>query len=43
MDMVSSSGMETMEPLEELGWSCSFEGDSWQLETVGVYFIREKE
>ena len=43
MDMVSSSGMETMELLEELGWSCSFEGDSWQLETVGVYFIREKE
>ena len=39
MDMISSGGSETKELLEELGWSCSFEGDSWKLETVGVYFI----
>lgn len=33
-------GYELMELLEELGWDCSFEGDSWKLETIGVYFIR---
>ena len=43
MDMVSSSGFSTMELLEELGWSCSFEGDAWKLETAGVYFISREE
>ena len=39
-DKVDSDGWELREIIEELGWSCSFEGDSWKLETIGVYFIR---
>ena len=38
-DMVGDGGYSTKELLEELGWDCSFEGDSWKLETLGVYFI----
>lgn len=38
-DMVGDSGSGTQQLLEELGWSCDFEGDSWKLNTVGVYFI----
>ena len=34
------SGYELMELLEDLGWDCEFEGDSWKLETIGVYFIK---
>ncbi len=26
--------------LEELGWELEFEGESWKLETIGVFFIR---
>lgn len=37
--MVGDSGYGTKELLEELGWDCSFEGDSWTFETIGVYFI----
>lgn len=36
---VDDDGFNLRELLEELGWSCSFEGDSWKLETIGVYFI----
>ena len=32
-------GYDLCEIIEDLGWSCSFEGDSWKLETCGVYFI----
>ncbi len=32
-------GYALKELLEELGWDCDFEGDSWKLETIGVYFI----
>lgn len=39
-DKVDSDGYELYELIEELGWSCSFEGESWKLETNGVYFIR---
>ena len=39
-DKCGDDGYELMELLEELGWDCSFEGDSWKLETIGVYFIR---
>ena len=39
-DKSGDDGYELMELLEELGWDCSFEGDSWKLETIGVYFIR---
>lgn len=38
-DMIGDGGYSTKELLEELGWDCSFEGDSWKLETLGVYFI----
>ena len=38
-NMVGERGFSTKELLEELGWECSFEGDSWKLETIGVYFI----
>jgi len=38
-DMVGSDGSATMSYLEALGWSCEFEGDSWKLQTTGVYFI----
>ena len=38
-DKVDCDGWELRELLECLGWSCSFEGDSWKLETIGVYFI----
>lgn len=33
-------GYELMELLEELGWECDFEGNSWKFETTGVYFIK---
>ena len=39
-DKCGGDGYALMELLEELGWDCSFEGDSWKLETIGVYFIR---
>lgn len=39
-DKCGEDGYELMDLLEELGWDCSFEGDSWKLETIGVYFIR---
>lgn len=39
-DKCGDDGYELMELLEELGWDCSFEGDSWKLETIGVYFIK---
>ena len=39
-DMVDADGWELRELIEELGWECDFEGDSWKLETNGVYFIR---
>ncbi len=35
----NDNGVELYELIEELGWECSFEGDSWKLETNGVYFI----
>lgn len=40
-DICGQNGYDTMELIEELGWECAFEGDSWKLETLGVYFIRE--
>ena len=33
-------GMELHELVEELGWECEFEGESWKFETNGVYFIK---
>ena len=39
-DKCGDSGYELMELLEDLGWDCEFEGDSWKLETIGVYFIK---
>lgn len=39
-DKCGDDGYELMELLEELGWDCSFEGDSWKLESIGVYFIK---
>ena len=27
--------------LEELGWECDFEGDRWELNTDGVYYIKQ--
>lgn len=39
-DKCGDGGYELMELLEDLGWDCSFEGDSWKLETIGVYFIK---
>lgn len=38
-DMYGEEGYGAKELLEELGWDCDFEGDSWKLETVGYYFI----
>ena len=38
-DKEGDDGSATQDLLEELGWSCSFEGESWKLETNGVYFI----
>lgn len=38
-DMWGNSGCGTRELLEQLGWDCDFEGDSWKLETIGVYYI----
>jgi len=39
-DKCGNGGHMLMDLLEELGWECDFEGDSWKLETNGVYFIR---
>ena len=39
-DKVDSDGWELRELIEDLGWSCSVEGERWKLETNGVYFIR---
>lgn len=39
-DKVDSDGSDLREIIENLGWSCSFEGERWKLETNGVYFIR---
>ena len=39
-DLCGSDGYSTMELIEELGWSCDFEGESWKFETLGVYFIK---
>lgn len=39
-DMYWEKGGYTKELLEELGWTCEFEGESWKLETNGVYFIQ---
>ena len=39
-DKCYEDGYELMDILEELGWDCDFEGDSWKLETAGVYFIK---
>ena len=36
----SVHGWTLRELIENLGWHCSFEGDSWKLETTGVYFIK---
>ena len=33
-------GIELYELVEELGWNCEFEGESWKLETNGVYFLK---
>ena len=38
-DLVGYRGYDTKKLIEELGWGCSFEGDSWRFETDGVYFI----
>lgn len=38
-DMTNEQDYGTQDLLEELGWECEFEGDSWKLETIGVYFI----
>lgn len=32
-------GWEAMDLLERLGYDISFEGDSWKLETNGVYYL----
>lgn len=32
-------GWELKELIEDLGWDMEFEGDSWTLETLGVYFV----
>ena len=37
--IVGEYGRKTYELIEQLGWDCDFEGDSWKLETSGVYFI----
>lgn len=37
--MIGENGYQTRELLEELGWECDFEGDSWKLETIGVFYI----
>ena len=39
-DKCGDDGCELMDILEELGWDCAFEGDSWKFETIGVYFIK---
>ena len=39
-DKCGDDGYELMDILEELGWDCAFEGDSWKFETLGVYFIK---
>ena len=39
-DKCGDDGYELMDIIEELGWDCVFEGDSWKLETTGVYFIK---
>lgn len=37
--MYGKNGYTLMDLLETLGWECEFEGSSWKLDTVGVYFI----
>lgn len=39
-DKCGDDGYELMDIIEELGWDCAFEGDSWKFETTGVYFIK---
>lgn len=39
IDKVGDRGYGTRVLIEELGWDCKFEGDSWKLETLGVYFV----
>lgn len=36
----NDNGIELYELIEELGWECDFEGESWKFETTGVYFIK---
>lgn len=38
-DMVDENYFETLFLLEELGYERSFEGESWKLETNGVFYI----
>lgn len=39
-DREYENGYDLNDLLEDLGYELSFEGDSWKLETVGVYFIK---
>lgn len=38
-DMEGKDGYDLKALLKDLGWDCCFEGDSWQFETTGVYYI----
>ena len=39
-DIFEQFKVEINELIEELGWECDFEGESWKFETNGVYFIK---
>lgn len=39
-DLLGDDGYGLKELLEDFGWRCEFEGESWSLETNGVYFIK---
>lgn len=38
-DKYGDHGLDLMMLLEKLGWKCDFRGQSWKLESTGVYFI----